>query len=184
MIKQYLTVITLISIITLLNSQVSPSQQLALPKDVIAEVGSNKIYTSDFITRFSDYIFSSGIKDNIVTRRAILNNIINETLLLNYDDNKSILDNIEYQKELKWAEKQTVLAFLKDRDVYAKMTVSEAELRDAFYKTNLKIAARHLYAESEDEANSLYQLLQTGQDFSTLAKQVFTDTNLRNNGGY
>ncbi|MDP3583325.1 MAG: peptidylprolyl isomerase, partial [Ignavibacteria bacterium] len=83
-----------------------------------------------------------------------------------------------------WAEKQTVLAFLKDRDVYAKMKVTEAELRDAFYKTNLKISARHLFAETEEEAKSLHQLLQTGQDFSTLAKQVFTDSTLRNNGGY
>ncbi|KAF0152742.1 MAG: PpiC-type peptidyl-prolyl cis-trans isomerase [Ignavibacteria bacterium] len=184
MIKQYKTVFTLICILTLLNNQVFQSQQLALPKNVIAEVGPTKIYTSDFLTRYSDYIFASGIKDNIVTRRAILNNLINETLLLQYDDNKSIFDNIEYKKELKWAEKQTVLAFLKDRDIYAKMKVSEAELRDAFYKTNLKISARHLHAETEEEANSLYQLLQTGEDFYTLAKQVFTDSTLQNNGGY
>lgn len=110
--------------------------------------------------------------------------MINETLLLQYDDNKNISDNSEYKKEISWAEKQTILAFLKDRDIYAKMKVTEAELRDAFYKTNLKVSARHLYAETEEEANSLYQLLQTGQDFSTLAKQVFTDSTLRNNGGY
>lgn len=184
MIKQYKTVFTFIFFVLLLNYQESPSQQLALPKNVLAEVGSTKIYTSDFISRYSDYIFSSAIKDNIVTRRAILNNMINEILLFNYDENKNILENPEYKKELKWAEKQTLLAFLKDREVYAKMKVTEDQLRDAFFKTNQKVSARHLFAETEEEATALYQLLQTGQDFSTLAKQVFTDSTLRNNGGY
>ena len=184
MIKQYRTVFKFICIFLLLISHTFQSQQLALPKEVLAEVGTTKINTTDFVTRYSEYILASGIKDNIVTRRAILNNMINETLLRQYDDNKKIFDNPEYKKELKWAEKQTVLAFLKDRDIYAKMKVTEAELRDAFYKTNLKISARHLFAETEEEAKSLYQLLQTGQDFSTLAKQVFTDSTLRNNGGY
>lgn len=184
MIRQYRTVFKFICIILFLFNQAIPSQQLALPKQVLAEVGTIKIYTSDFVTRYSDYILASGIKDNIVTRRAILNNMINETLLRQYDDNKKIFDNSEYNKELKWAERQTVLAFLKDRDIYAKMKVAEAELRDAFYKTNLKISARHLFAETEEEAKSLYQLLQTGQDFNTLAQQVFTDSTLRNNGGF
>lgn len=110
--------------------------------------------------------------------------MINEILLLKFDENKNILENLEYKKELKWAEKQTLLAFLKDREIYAKMKVTEDQLRDAFFKTNLKISARHLFSETEEEANALYQLLHTGQDFSTLAKQVFTDSTLRNNGGY
>jgi len=184
MIKQYKTVFIIFLIISLFNIQIIYTQQLALPKNVLAEVGSTKILTSDFIKRYSEYIFSAAVKDNIVTRRAILNNMINEVLLSNYDDNKIILENSEYKKELKWAEKQTILAFLKDRDIYAKMKVTEAELRDAFYKTNLKISARHLFAETEEEANNLYQMLETGKDFNLLAKQVFTDSTLRNNGGY
>lgn len=184
MIKQYKTVFKFICFVLILINQSFPSQQLALPKNALAEVGSTKILASDFIARYSDYILSSGIKDNIVTRRAILNNMINEVLLRQYDENKNIFENPEYQRELKWAEKQTILAFLKDREVYAKMKVTEAELRDAFYKTNMKISARHLYAETEEEAKSLHQLLQTGASFNTLAKQVFSDTTLRNNGGY
>ncbi|MDP3581931.1 MAG: hypothetical protein Q8S39_08335, partial [Ignavibacteria bacterium] len=65
-------------------------------------MGTTKIYTQDFVTRYSEYILASGIKDNIVTRRAILNNMIYETLLRQYDDNKKIFENPEYNKELKW----------------------------------------------------------------------------------
>lgn len=151
---------------------------------ILASVGKKNITVGEFLTRYSDYISSSGIKDNIVTRRSILNNMINEILLLDYDDNTKILNNPEYKKELSWADKQTILAYLKDQEIFAKLTATDSELRDAFYKTNMKIAARHLFAETEEEAENLYQLLQTGADFNQLAKQVFTDSTLQNNGGY
>ncbi|MCX7875102.1 MAG: peptidylprolyl isomerase [Melioribacteraceae bacterium] len=151
---------------------------------ILASVGKKNITVGNFLTRYSDYIFSSGIKDNIVTRRSILNNMINEILLYHYDDNSNIFNNPEYKKELEWARKQTILAFLKDQEIFAKLTATESELRDAFFKTNMKVSARHLFAETEEEAENLYQLLQTGADFNQLAKQVFTDSTLQNNGGY
>ncbi len=151
---------------------------------LMAKVGAYEILVNDFIKRFQDYATTTDVKDNIVVRRNLLNNMINEILLINYDDNKEINSNAEYQKELKWAEKQTVLAYLKDQEVYAKIKINDAEVRDAFYKSQLSIAARHLFAETEEEAEGLYQLLQTGADFNLLAKQCFTDSMLQNSGGY
>lgn len=151
---------------------------------ILATVGNHNIYLRDFITRYEEYLLSTGIKDNIVTRRSILNNMINEILLYYYDDNSAIFNNPEYSKELEWARKQTVLAFLKDREVYAKITATDEELRDAFLKTNQKVAARHLFAFTEEEADSLYKLLKNGVSFDSLAKQIFTDSLLANNGGY
>lgn len=151
---------------------------------ILASVGKKNITVGEFLKRYSDYIYSYGIKDNIVTRRSILNNMINEILLYDYDDNSKIFSNQEYKRELEWAKKQTILAYLKDQEIFAKLTATDAELRDAFYKTNMKISARHLFAETEEEADNLYQLLQTGADFNQLAKQTFTDSTLQNNGGY
>ncbi|MCX6170119.1 MAG: peptidylprolyl isomerase [Ignavibacteriales bacterium] len=170
-------------ILFFINSSLK-SQQLALPNQVITSVGSHQITVKDFVTRCSDYIFSTGIKDNIVLRKSIMNNMINEILLYYYDDNKKIFNDPEYQKELKWADKQTILAYLEDQEIYAKITVTDAEIREAYYRSNEKLSARHLFAQTEEEANSLYQLLQTGADFKVLAKQVFTDSTLQNNGGY
>lgn len=184
MTKQFYTVLVLFFISILFDSQPLKSQKLALPEKTIAQVGPVSIPVGLFQHRYQDYLISSGIKDNIVVRRAILNNMINEILLMQYDDNSAIESNPEFIKENGWIEKQTILAFLKDRDVYAKINVTDQEVRDAFYKSQEKIAARHLFAETEEEANSLYQLLQTGADFYQLAKQVFTDSVLAGNGGY
>lgn len=181
---QYKTVITLLFLTSIINISKLKTQQLALPYSIIAKVGTHEIQFKEFKDRYNDYLFSSGIKDNLLVRRAILNNMINEILLLKYDDNENIYKISEFQREINWLEKQSILSYLKDQEIFAKINADEAELRDAFYKSNVKISARHLFAETEDEAYALYQLLQTGSSFFHLASQIFTDTSLANNGGY
>src|SRR5690554_2375272 len=152
--------------------------------EILARVGEKTITLSEFSSRYFDYLLNSGVKDNIVTRRAILNNMINEILLYYYDDNTKIFNTAAYQNELEWNKKQAVISFLKDREVYAKINVNDQETREAFMKVNERIAARHLFAETEEEADNLYIRLLSGSTFDELASEVFTDEILKNNGGY
>jgi len=152
--------------------------------EVLAKVGSHKITSDEFIKRYTDYIVVSGINDNLRARIAILNNMVSEILLKEYDDNSSVYNNEEYKVEKEWARKQALLAYLKDKEAYAGIKVTEADLREAFVKANQRIEARHLYAKTKEEADELYSLLQAGADFNLLARQVFTDSTLKNNGGY
>ena len=109
--------------------------------------------------------------------------MIDEILLRQYDDNSKVYGNPEYKKEIASARKEAVLAFLKDQEVYAKITVTDEELRAAYQRSKVKLSVRHLYAPTENEAENLYRLVKMGVSFKELAKQVFTDTTLRNNGG-
>ncbi len=151
---------------------------------VLASVGGHKITMGDFTARYEDYLIYSGVKDNVPLRFSILNNMINEILLKDYDNNSKIYNNSEYQKELKWTKDEVILAYLKDQEVYSKITATENELHKAFERTNIKLEVRHLYAPTKKAADELYALLKMGVDFNKLAKQVFTDSLLRNNGGY
>lgn len=151
---------------------------------VIAKVGSISILFDDFLRRYSNYIASTGSKDNLIVRQAILTNMINEELLLHFDDQTDVLQNSNFVNDVEWAKKQATLAYLKDQEIYAKISVNDFELRQAFQRANERLEARHLYARTEEEANNLYQLLKIGVDFNLLAKQVFTDSVLQNNGGY
>lgn len=151
---------------------------------VLATVGDHTVTLSDFNNRFTNYLFVTGAKDNLVVRKAILNNVINEILLYYYDSNDKIFNNSEYTKELNETRRRTILAYLEDREVYAKITVTDKEVREAFKRVNEKLAARHLYAPTKEEADNLYELVKAGVSFNTLAKQVFTDSVLQNNGGY
>ncbi len=79
---QYKTVLKFIFIISFFNNSFIQSQQLALPKQDLVIVSEHKITVNEFVARYSDYLFSSGIKDNVITHRSILNNMIGEYLLL------------------------------------------------------------------------------------------------------
>jgi parvulin-like peptidyl-prolyl isomerase len=151
---------------------------------IVASVGNGRITLRDFSDRYEDYLIFAGLQDNLQARYAILNNMINEILLRQYDDNSKIYGNLEYKKEIASARNRSILAFLKDREVYAKITVTDRELREAYQRSKIKLAVRHLYTPTEKEAENLYNLATMGVSFDELAKQVFTDTTLRNNGGY
>ncbi|MGA9406518.1 MAG: peptidylprolyl isomerase [Bacteroidota bacterium] len=150
---------------------------------IVATIGNTQITYKQFKDRYEDYLVYTGVKDNKRARYAILNNMINEVLLRQYDDNSKVYNNPEYKKEISWAWKEVVLAFLKDQEVYAKITVSDQELRTAYKRSKAKVSVRHLYARTESEAEDLYKLVKMGVSFKELAKQVFTDTTLKNNGG-
>ncbi len=145
--------------------------------------GTTQITYKQFKDRYEDYLVYTGVKDNKRARYAILNNMINEVLLRQFDDNSKVYNNPEYKKEISWARKEVVLAFLKDQEVYAKITVSDQEVRTTYKRSKVKVSVRHLYAPTESEAENLYRLVKMGVSFKELAKQVFTDTALRNNGG-
>jgi parvulin-like peptidyl-prolyl isomerase len=176
--KFRILVFTLLSVCSLFPQSQSDTSQ------IVASVGNENITFGTYLARYEDYLIFSGIQDNQQARFAVLNNMINEILLKSYDDNSTIYNNSEFNKEKEWARKETVLAFLKDREVYAKITASDDELKIAYIRSKVKIAVRHLYASTEKEAENLYQLVRMGVSFNELAKQCFTDTALKNNGGY
>ncbi|HSP87781.1 MAG TPA: peptidylprolyl isomerase [Ignavibacteriaceae bacterium] len=151
---------------------------------ILASVGNHNITLANFTDRYNNYLSSTGVSDNIVVRQAIVTNMINEIILINYDSNENIFSNQKYLKELEDSRTQIILSYLKDQEIYAKISVTENEIREAFSRTNEKIEARHLYAATEEEANRLYELVKIGVSFESLASQVFTDSVLKNNGGY
>lgn len=151
---------------------------------IVAEVGKHKIFTKQFKERYEDYLFATGMYDKFNVRMKVLKDMINEILAYNYDDNSTIFNDESYKKELSWLWNQSVLAYLKDREIYAKISVSDEEARKAFRRMNQKIAVSHLFARTKEEADELYGLLRKGFRFEALAEQVFSDSLLRNNGGY
>ncbi len=92
---QYRTGFKFILIILFFINSFLKSRQLALPNQVITTVGTHQITVKDFVTRCSDYLFSSGIKDNVIARRSILNKVIGEYLLL-YNVTLSIITKIGF----------------------------------------------------------------------------------------
>ncbi len=82
MVSQFKTVSIFVFFILFFPIQSIYTQQLALPNQDLAIVSEHKVTVNEFVVRYSEYLFSIGMKDNIITRRSILNNMIGEYLLL------------------------------------------------------------------------------------------------------
>jgi parvulin-like peptidyl-prolyl isomerase len=153
-------------------------------RNYVAEVAGHEIPAEAFKERYSMYLENTRSRDNIVLRQRILNNMINEELI--FDDVKRHgLDNDAVAKERFEEFRQQAML-----DAYAKrisldtMSVSEQELMREFRKYNSKVSARYLYAKTQKQAWDLKRQLEQGETFERLAKDLFKDPGLANNGGY
>lgn len=59
----------------------------------------------------------------------------------------------------------------------------QAEIIQDLPATDEQVWARHILVETEEEANSIYERLQNGEDFTELAKELSLDTGSGANGG-
>ncbi|QQS36538.1 MAG: peptidylprolyl isomerase [Ignavibacteriales bacterium] len=176
--KIYLFVVLFCACQTITNANVHIGDE-----QVIATVGGHSITLSEFKLRYNNFLNSSGTRDSKAVRDAVLNNMINEILLYSYDSNEEVLSDVNFIREVEWSKRKVVLAHFKEQEIYSKISVTEPEMREAFLRANESLTARHLYASTEVEANELYRLVNNGNSFEELAKQVFTDSTLKNNGG-
>ncbi len=95
--------------------------------------------------------------------------MIAETLLLDVENNDQLLSDPQVKQGLELIENELILAFYKSREVLAPIEITDAELKSAFAKMNVQLAARHLFTRDESEAWCLNEALQNGATFEQLA---------------
>ncbi len=156
------------------------------PKDdpeKLAVIEDRIVTRTEFKNRFTELKTRLGIPDNGMTRRGLLKNYVEEELLIleaidrGYDSDP---DGRFNKEEIKI---QELLNAYNRKFIQSKVRVTEKELRELFIHLNTRIRARHLYAPTKAEAESLYQAILDGASFQELAKAVFQDPVLRESGG-
>ncbi len=109
--------------------------------------------------------------------------MINERLIFADCARQGFDSDASYLRKYEEIEAQALL------DAYAKsistdtIQVSEQDFQKEFKAYNTKVKTRYLYAETEEAAQKLRDALMRGATFDSLAKDVFEDPGLANNGG-
>ena len=152
-------------------------------EDVLARVDQSYITINDFQKRFQELKVRMGLPDNGQTRRELLKNMVNEKLLIIEAKNRGYDQDAQGQFEWERIQIQGLLNQFYQQEIASKIRISEKELRELFVRFNTRIKARHLYAPTRKKADSLYVALKKGASFEKLAKKVFKDPKLRDNGG-
>jgi len=153
--------------------------------DVIASIDDLAVTEKHFQVAFKKYYKKTGqaIPVNKVTRKAILTNELNKYAVVKYaedagwdSDNKG-----RYKRQI--IERKAYLEGYKEAYIKSDIEITDGDLRWQFLNFNTKVRASHLYAPNKAKADSLYQLLKSGESFENLAKKVFNSSELANSGG-
>jgi parvulin-like peptidyl-prolyl isomerase len=150
---------------------------------VLARVNDDVVTSAEFTGRYVDYLLRTGLQDQARLRRAMLEQMINDRLLVDAGRAGGINDEDAYAAHRETARRKLLIDSVLEADVLSKVEVTDSELQEAFVRINTDVEARHLFAHTRSKANALRERLLNGETFEALAKEVFVDTALANNGG-
>lgn len=150
---------------------------------LVARVGSEKI-------TFDELEKSLMLNPQYATRMSLrqaresqLKYLIEQRLYFLAAEKVDFEDIPEIAPKLKYIREQETLKAFIEKKFLDRLPVDETEIIRAIAKLNKKVRVQHLFVPTEQEARQLEQRLQNGETFSDLAKEVFRDERLRNNGG-
>ncbi len=150
---------------------------------VLAVVGNRTVTVDDYVTRYQMVRQKINLPDNGQVRNEILRKIVDEELLIGEAIRRGYRDDSSGKLEYERLKVQELLTSYQQNEIFDKIAIHEEELKALYQRFNTKIKARHLYAASRKQADSLYDELSKGRTFAELAKDVFTDPQLRSTGG-
>ncbi len=156
-----------------------PDQQ----QDYLARVGDQTLDLESFKTDYSDFLTFTHVEDNLMSRNVFVKNEIEKMILTTYADTSGFSELPEIKESVSAATGQIILNQFYQKELADPYKVADADIREAFRRSKIKIHARHLYARSMEEARTLRNRLKKGETFEALARETFQDSALANSGG-
>ncbi|NCQ18201.1 MAG: hypothetical protein GW805_07760 [Ignavibacteria bacterium] len=151
--------------------------------DTLAVVGNKIITLNEFQLFYKEKLRKIGLTDNGDTRIKYIQNLVDDELLL-LDAKKRGIDKTKSALvELERIKNQELLNAFSKSFIEPTVNVTEQDLKNMYIKMNTKIKVKHLYGSTLEEAGILYDQLKEGNSFEELAKEVFHDEQLKENGG-
>lgn len=182
-VKQYNTRFILLMFVVLSFDRVLSEELHRSLNDTVAIIGNRIITVGKFTESYKSKLIKLGLTDNVDTRLGYLNNLVNDEIFIAYSKQDKLDKTKEAKKEFSLIEQQELLNEYTQKHIIDTVKVSEDDLKEFFIMLNTKIKVRHLFAPTKEKAELLFAELKNGKTFSKLAKQVFADPVLRDNGG-
>jgi len=151
---------------------------------VLAEIGDEKITVRDF----EDFLQRNPVgfrtaQDEFDGKRMLLDSLINHTLLVQGAYERHIDQSPEVTRILEANRSRFLLDALYYFHVDAKISISEAELKQVYDDLEYQVRAYHILLDNADTANMVFEKLKAGENFEQLAYQYSIDQRARRNRG-
>lgn len=164
--------LTLIALVCLASVGFSQDffKKIEIKNDTIAKVGNKSITVRDFIERYELTIWLGKEKRTQVDKNKLefLYSMIAEKLLALKGLELGLDKEPEIQRAIRQTEKLLVLDALYRQEIKNKVNVSEKEILEALPKYNTEVELHYIVTETKEKADSLWNLLKSGEDFDSL----------------
>ncbi len=150
---------------------------------VIASTEFAEIPLDTFIKSYKNFLSFTGVEDNLLFRSGMLKSELDRLYLLKHAESTGFNQRPAVVHQVELAQGQVLLNEFYFRELKTNVTVPDIRIREAFRRSKIDIHARHLYAPSLEEATMLKKRLDEGESWESLAKSVFKDPYLSENGG-
>lgn len=150
---------------------------------VVAEFGKFRITLDEFKIAYLDLIKKPKIYDSRKLREDFLDEMIQNKLFaseakkLNLEKDELITSKIDSYR------KKVLREAHFDKQIKQKISISEKEIEEAYSFLQEERRISHLFVPSKVKADSIYNLLEKGTSWDSLANSVFKDSVLSRNGG-
>jgi len=161
-------------------------------KDVIAEIGDEKIYLYEFENQYLKSLggnIDTAKNKSLADRKEYLELMVKFRLKVKDAKEKGYLNSPEIQKDLGDYKKSFISTFLIDKEVV------EPNIKELFERKKFEVRASHILvnlpqnASPEDsvkaflKADTIINRLKKGDDFATVAREMSDDQSAKMNGG-
>jgi len=99
--------------------------------------------------------------------------IIDKILSARLARESGLLDSVQYRRAIEYERKKAVIQQFYLSEVAEKIKIEEKELKEIYTLLGIKLHLRHLFTLEESKALDLYQSLEAGIHFDSLAGEVF-----------
>ena len=161
----------------------SEQRQLDEVYEAIALVNGEPIAVATFKEAYVDYLLKTGLQDESGHRRNVLDSQIDAQLLVQKARAEGIEQEERYTAAMHRIERKLLVDVYVSEQIYGSIQITEDDLKDMFVRSNTTLTVRHLYARTKEQADQLYERVLAGSSFEELAREVFADPVLAENGG-
>lgn len=163
---------------------ISGCQRGAGEDPAVAKVAGVTIPKSAFREAYKEFLLDPRHFDTEENRRFFLQQMVDQKLLASMGREQGLdQDSTLRRLALSFRDKITREMYL-DTHIYPRAGfVTETEAREVFGYLNEERLVRHLFAPTQEGADSLLALLEAGKEFEELSQFVFSDSTLRSTGG-
>lgn len=146
-------------------------------------MGSVEISAEEFRTRYSRYLVKSGLPDDRRMRSRFVERLVDDRLLAMDALASGAAQDPEFLHAKDRMYDKLLLDLYVRSTLYDTIRVRESELREVYRRMNTTLEARHLFARTRLEVDRLAARLASGEAWEDLAREVFLDSALADQGG-